>query len=184
MDTNDDDLKSINSEDKAAAFAAALRLANNENAEVYLTLGWFFEAGHGCMQDYAQAESYYRKAFRVGIEDSDYYLGRFLAKNGRYDESRKYLESSLMRSNPSAAYWLAVSVRDQSEVNKNFDLYFKYLKLASDSGHLFAQRDLAKAYISGKFGFINRIKGVGYFMSVLCKAIFITNKENNELLYK
>jgi len=183
MDINGD-LKLINSADQAAAFAAAMRLAKNGNTEVYLTLGWFFEAGHGCKKDYLQAENYYRKSFDAGVESSNYYLGRLLANNGRFNEAQKYLDSSLAKHNPSAAYWLAVSLYDQSKEKNDLDQYFKFLRIAADSGHLFAQRDLAKAYISGRFGFVNRAKGVYQFVRILGKALFVANKEDSEWLYK
>lgn len=116
-------------QDDAAIVKLATGYAEKGVPEAQYVLGVAYETGQGVKQDYATAESWYRKAAEKGNPKAEYALGKL------YDD----VHGSLHREGHG---------KNQVEFEQHEEAV-KWYKLASDHGHAVAQFQQALMYLSG-----------------------------------
>ena len=150
------------------AYASLSKLAEAGDGSANLHLGWINQKGLGRQVDLTKAEQHYLSAYKHGVPEAQYYLGCLYRSMGRYQEALRHLEEAASQGHPSAAYWVHVIYNDGEGVTKDSGRAVQYLQKASDLGHIFAKRDLAKRAIRGEFGLAKIPSG---FCALISNAI-------------
>ena len=86
----------------------------------------------------------YRLAMPTQPALSNYYLGRTFKEMGNSENALPHLEAAAALGNPSAAYWAHAIYSDAGQTGEAQ----KFLLLAGELGHVYAQRDLARSSLS------------------------------------
>ncbi len=170
--------------DPVRAYGAFRNLAEQGSAHGMLYLACAYEHGGGTAVDLQQAEAWYRAAFERSIgqvrKEAAYYLGCFYQKRKDYTQAREFFQAgsdlrfapALYRLGKLYAYGLGVS--RQPEKARGF------FEQAAELGNLPAKRDLAKQYLSGRFGLSSIPRGIRLFRSAMREFSAVAEDTSNE----
>jgi TPR repeat protein len=162
------------------------QLAERGSAMSMLQLGFAYGNVPGVTFDRGRQEYWYKRAAVTGSLYASMTLGRFYCIVDRYQEAVAEFERGLAGSYAPSIYLLAGLYYRGEGVEKNLGKYKKYLIKATTLGHLLAERSLAKLLLSGRYGFVNFLRGAGLWVHS-CQNIRIVSRKNPEsvrLTYK
>jgi uncharacterized protein len=158
-----------------AIFERITNEKSEDSAEAAYCLGIVHQSGSGVPKDANEAAKYYLKAEKFGYPMATYRLGGIYYRLGElqkaYDSFR-----SVAQSNPSAAYWAYRVLIVNRRLDSDPDASEKYLNSAAEQGHVVAQRDIAKRYISGKEGLQKIPYGLRLYARAVRRIFQVINK--------
>ena len=120
------------------------KLVATGETQCAINLGWLYESGLGGNKDLERAISMYELGIPSQPQLSNYYLGRALRGIGKTERALIHLEAAAGLGHPSAAYW-AHAIHSDHDRQDDAE---KFLKRASDLGHVYAKRDQARKSVA------------------------------------
>ncbi len=167
--------------DPARAIEGLRALAEKGSSRSMLHLGWSYQKGIGVPADMAQAEKWFRLAYEKGPakikKEAAYFLGWIYFLRNDYAKAHELFSAGAAMDYPPAIYRLARMYRDGLGVEKQPDKARQLFEKASALGNLFAKRGLALQLLSGHFGFMNILRGLGLLLRS-SKQIFLVAGKN------
>lgn len=100
--------------------------------------------------DEKQAEKWFRCAAEVGVDTSQYALGKLLQEHLHFTESVTWYEKAAAQGNQYASYRLGKIYLSGEEISKNVALAIKYLTASAECDNQYAQYVLGKLYLMGR----------------------------------
>jgi TPR repeat protein len=134
--------------DKAreAIVSEVKRLANGNDSNAMVEMGYLYDQGVGVKQDYAEAKRWYEKAAQAGESIAMYDLGlQYLSGHGvtpSYAQAKSWFEQAARLGDSSAMIQLGDQYKDGLGVTKSVAEARKWYQKAADAGSPDAQRRL------------------------------------------
>lgn len=160
------------------AMAEFKDLADAGSTQSMVYLGYLYGSGIGVEKSPKSGEMWYKKAELSGSIEARYRLSNVFIYQGRFKEALDLLKILENVGYTPGLYSLGAMYMRGQGVDKDMNLARKYWSFASERGHLIARRDLASVYLTGKFGFLNLIKGIWWKMTIFI-PIFMTLRQNS-----
>ena len=159
-------------------------LAEHGSVDAYIYLGWIYQSGSGVEINLNQAMKYYELAYRGGAIPAGHYLGTLHRSMGDYAQALLCFEDSANLGYLPSNYWAGIMFLNGEGADVDLEKAHAYLKAASDLGHFFATRDLAKCEIKGVFGERRIGHGVWMLIRSVITGIFasIKNPKDERLM--
>lgn len=110
--------------------------------------------------DLCEAEHWYRMACEAGSPEAGFHLGRLYLKNQSSDQAREAFEIGAGRGYAPCLFHLGRIYRDGLGVESQFDRAREMFERAASLDHIYAKRALGRLLLSGRFGFLGRLKGL------------------------
>jgi len=165
-------------EGKYEAAAGVYRsLASEGCPAAQLMLGWMLEAGRGIGKDLTGARSWYRVVADSGSREGLFYFGAFELRHSRYQEAVESLERSASQNYMPALYLLGLMYDTGDGVSVDRQKAYRLYEQAAAMGHLFAERAIAAGMIKGRWGFMQRPKGVYRLIKVILQAFILALRD-------
>ncbi len=144
------------------------RLMECDIPEAYVGLGLLFYHGLGVDINFEKSKAYYKSAIRLNSTEGSYYLGMLHKEMGNLKEALVNFESASSEGHLSSTYWAGkVCYLLRNENPKYIRNSVKYLKMAGDRGHVFAQGNLGRFLIKGSLGDRRLVRGVILWVSAV-----------------
>ncbi len=148
-------------------------LAEKHSLRAMVALGWTYWKGLGTSVDLRQAEYWYGRACEeskgCGRADREaaYKCGDFYLQQHRYDMAYVCFQRGAALEHVRCLRMAARMQINGLGVDKDLEKGKEYLERAAIEGNVFAKRDLARLFMSGGFGWKNRIKGWRMFLHAI-----------------
>lgn len=140
----------------AAAFALVAGKAEKGDAGAMLSLGRFYEYGHGTSRNFTKALDWYRKAAEAGLPEGYYNLGVcYEVGMGTTSDEKKaaeYFGKAAELKLPLGMHKMAALYFSGTGVAKNDSRAVEYLIKAGEAGLPQAANDLGLVYMNGLYG--------------------------------
>ena len=140
----------------AAAFALVSAKAEKGDASAMLSLGRFYEYGHGTSRNFSRALEWYRKAAEAALPEGYYNLGVcYEVGMGTVSDEKKaaeYFAKSAELKLPLAMHKMAALYFSGTGVAKDEGQAMAFLIAAGGTGLPQAANDLGLVYMSGLYG--------------------------------
>lgn len=141
-----------------------------------LNLGWLYESGLGGAKDSIRAIAMYELAMSSQPDLANYYLGRISVTVGQASKALQYLEQAARLGNPSAAYWAYTMHVDAGRLVEAE----KLLKMASELGHVYAQRDQARKSLANASSIWDWIIKLFGYCRIKVRGVLLVLKDVND----
>lgn len=135
-------------------------LADQGSVAAMIYLADEYAHARSLAQNPAAAETMYKRLVEVGWLPAHHHLACLSFKRGAYQEAFSYLEIPVEAGYPPSMYRLALMREKGWGCPVDIAGASVLLKEASNRGHLFAKRELARFYLLGRFGIRRVPKGV------------------------
>lgn len=139
----------------AAAFALVAGKAEKGDSSAMLSLGRFYEYGHGTSRNFTKALEWYRKAAEAGLPEGYYNLGVCyeVGMGITSDEMKaaEYFARAAELKLPLGMHKMAALYFSGTGVTKNEPLAMDYLIKAGEAGLPQAANDLGLVYMNGLY---------------------------------
>jgi TPR repeat protein len=120
--------------------------------------------------DLREAERWYRRACEAGSVEAGFHLGRFYLKTKSNDQAREAFEIGARRGYAPCLFHLGRMYRDGLSVESQFDRAREMFERAASLDHIYAKRALGRLLLSGRFGFLGRLKGLRLVLAAAIDA--------------
>lgn len=144
----------------AEAFKKFTELAARGATGALVNLGWMYQTGNGVTADKVKARELYERAAAAGSVVANHYLGRLLHAAGESGKALERFQRSAAQRYAPSSYWAATMYLRGEGTAVDLRKAEELMSAAASGGHLFAQRDLAIAKMSGRFGHRALVGGV------------------------
>lgn len=124
------------------------QLAQSRNLQAQLQLGLMYRYGHGVTQDVTEAETYYKRAAKLGYSLAQYNLGTLYITKNRYQEAETWLEKAATNGNLKAQHNLGY-LYDQPGPLRSMIKAFQWYQTAAKGGHVESQYNICHMYSAG-----------------------------------
>jgi TPR repeat protein len=138
--------------DPAQSFKEYLALAEQGSVWSMVPVGTNFETGQGALQNLAQAEAWYRRAYERGSDYGLLRLGQLYLRSKRYAEAEVVFRTGVERGFAPAMFPLAWAYSKSAHWPQKREEALMLLERASAAGDLSARRFLGTAMARGWFG--------------------------------
>lgn len=154
----------LRDKDPVGAFRALSRLAEVSVPGAMIQLGWHYQQGCGVDKDVAKAEEWYWEAYSTGSDavkaQATYLLAWLYRDSEDYKKALHALSLGTELNYAPAFYNLGRMYKDGLGVKKHPEWARALFEKAAAQGHLGAKRDLARMFLSGRFGPLSMLKGL------------------------
>ncbi len=160
-----------------------LKLSNEGHVDSQIFYGWMLFNGEGVVSNPEKAAKLFEKAALLGSIKGAYYFGSFLRASGKYDKAFTWYLSAANKGDIPSKFRVGYSFSRGLGVKVNIQKAYRYLSEASESGHVFALREISLLDISGNRGFKKRLYGLLGFVYSLSFGIVLAfvNKSSFKL---
>lgn len=152
-----------------------------ENLEANIQLAYLLQQGLGGAVDNLRATHLYEAAISLGDNRSYYYLGSIYLAEKQLTKAVKQFELAAKEKNPSGAYWASALHDGYLGHPVDQSMASQYRKLASDLGHIFAQRDEMKIQMKQGSTWSGRLKGFVGYVRVKFKGALLAIRDPQSL---
>lgn len=153
------------------AFGQYKLLAEKGYAEPQYFLGWLYYGGYGVARNESEAYKWFERAAIQGLDVAEFYCGRVLAFQNRYSDAFTWFSKSASKGYSPSLYWLGLIYSRGLGVERDKDRAYEYYRQASEKGHIWAKREIARFHLKGRRGFIGVFKGAIIFISAAAEAL-------------
>jgi len=133
------------------------------------SMGYMFEKGEGCEQNYSTAADWYRKAASTGNSRAKVNLGICLT-HGRgvdrvdHEQANVLFKEAIEGGNLEASYAMGLSHCHGRGVEQSHATALSYWQRAADKGHVLAARQVGYAYWKGQGGYAKILERAKKYM--------------------
>ena len=113
-------------------------------------LGKCYRDGLGVIPDDEKAEQWFRRAADVGLDFSQYALGKLLQEQKQIDEAVGWYGKASAQGNQYADYRLGKLHLTGTDVPKDVEKALRHLTASAEAGNQYAQYILGKLYLMGQ----------------------------------
>jgi TPR repeat protein len=145
-----------------------------------VTLGWIHDIGKGVAVDTLKAERLYSAAAETGYRVGQYYLGSLLVREHRDAEAVGWFNRAFDQGYAPAGYRLGWMYSQGRGVCRDECIAERYMKMAAEGGHLFAQRWIARRDLSGRNGVLAFARALLFFASVPVLAVRFVSDDSKD----
>jgi TPR repeat protein len=163
-----------------AARATLASLVSEGETRALLYLGWMHERGLGNAVDEQKAADCYSTLCAQNDPDACYYAASLMFRRGDIPGALESYVRAADMGHPSAAYWASAIFDGDGGLQPDPQQSAKYLKLAAESGHMFARRDLAKQQVRTGRGLWDKILASVKYMSALLRGLALLAKNADD----
>ena len=138
--------------DYETSFALFLPLANEGNDDAKLTLGWFFQFGHGVKQNCAEAIRWYQQVIEKSGALAQYRLGTVyeMEKCGKdLDKAISWYRKAADIGDKRAQHRLSAMYYTGEGVKQDYKESFAWEQKSAERGYVEAQVSLGNMYFDG-----------------------------------
>ena len=128
------------------------QLSEKGYAACQIFVGWMLFEGVGVDKNRAKALEHFQRAAEQGEAAGLFYLGRALTAEGAHEEALTWYRLAAERRYMPALFRLGISYLDGLGTAPDEALGLSYLRDAAKAGHVLAEGQLAKRYLSGALG--------------------------------
>ncbi len=132
-------LIAYNDRDYKTALSIWQPLAKQGNLYAQFYLGLMYDKGHGVLQDYSQAEKWYRLAAEKGVAKAQFNLGAMHKLNKNYKEAGIWYSFAAEQGLTEGQYSLGSLYRWGKEVSRDYVRAHMWLNLATSNGDISAE---------------------------------------------
>lgn len=163
------------------AFSLYKQLALGGHAESQVFVGWMLLVGKGVVSNPAEAEQWFARAASLGSPQGLFYWARYLTSKGCHADAFTWYQKAAAVNYLPAIFWVGYALTEGKGIPSDIREGYKYLKRASERGHIYARRQLAVLDLRGHRGPMYRLLGAGSFVVALIQSIFISKEEADKL---
>lgn len=162
--------------------ARVLLELTERNPAADLALAYIYQQGLGGEVEIEKAVRLYEALVERGDQQSMYYLGTLYLSKQELSTALYNFEMAASRGHVSAAYWVAALYDGLDGFPKDRTRYLAAIKRASELGHLFAKRDVARIEMK-KTGahILQRLSWLFKYIFAKIHGIFLSVRNPNDL---
>jgi TPR repeat protein len=158
------------------AIDLTLPLAQAGGVGAQLILGWLYQVGKGVPKDFDRAKAWYLEAVPSESPRAEFYLGSVYWNESDFPQAVEWFERAASHGFFPAAYQLGRMYRHGAGVQRDPRRAREYVEAAARSGHMFAQRDLAREMARGHRGVLRIPLGLFRCLQVTWRAVRIASR--------